>query len=266
MTAQDKINEAAGRAQSRPGDVALAIRAAVPQLARRLPAYLGDVAERYAAIAVGTVMDSPGLRSCTPASIVRGVIRAAEYGLALDGVLGHAYLVPYTVKGVKVAQFQLGYRGLVELMYRTGQWCSVQADVVYEHDALDYSLGTEPFLRHKPALTARGKRIAAYAVAHPTSGGVATFVLLSEEQVLEHRKASKAYAHAPADSIWEKYPDVAWRKSAVRELSKTVAMATDKSGALRRAAVLDQRIDEGDEAVIVDAEAADEPPPAGEKV
>ena len=130
-SSQDKIDSAVGNGNARGADVSLAIKRAVPQVARRLPAFLGDqmaVAERYAAIAVGTIMDSPGLRDCTPASIVRGVIRAAEYGLALDGVLGHAYLVPYAVKGVKTAQFQIGYRGLVELMYRTGMWASIAAD------------------------------------------------------------------------------------------------------------------------------------------
>ena len=263
MTAQDKIDSVASRAGAGRNALALAVRDAVPQIARRLPAFLGQpqaVAERYAAIAVGMLSDNPYLSTCTPASIVRGVIRAAEYGLALDGVLGHAYLVPYNVKGVKVAQFQLGYRGLVELMYRTGQWASISAEVVREGDALSYSLGTNPFLNHVPPLVGRGERIGVYAVAHPTGGGVPTFVLLARDAVETHRAASKAWQNNPKDSIWEKYPDVAWRKSAIRELSKSVSMATERHSLVRQAAVVDERIDAGDP-TIVDAEVDDEPPP-----
>lgn len=261
MSAQEKVNQAVTRMVARSGGLAVAVKDAIPQIERRLPSFLAaGTAERYAAIAVSTVQASPGLAKCTPASIVRGIVRAAEYGLALDGVLGHAYLVPYKIKGVDTAQFQIGYRGLVELMYRTGFWASINANVVREGDFFDYEDGTSPFIKHKRALGGRGKLIATYAVAHPDQGGVPTFKILDEEQVLTHRAASKAYAYKPAESIWEMHPETAWQKSALRELSKSVAMATDKHSIVRRAAVLDEQIDRGD---VVDVDG--EPTPAALK-
>lgn len=282
MTAQDKIDEQAARSSRADTQLATMVKGATPAIARRLPRFLATEgkAEQMAAIALDTVMQSAALRRCSAQSIVRGIMLASEYGLAIDGVQGHAYLVPYKVKGVETAQFQIGYRGLVELMYRTEAWESVNADVVTASDAFDFEQGTTPFLKHKRALERRGApggkseggtRIAAYAIAYPKGGGVPTFVVLSEEDVLEHRRASKAYAYNPGESIWKKYPDVAWCKSALRELSKTVAMATDKSALLRKAAVMDERSEKEPE--IVDAEiVAEEPqppsdePPPGEAI
>lgn len=247
MTAQDKINEVAERAARSSNSLALAIRDAVPQITRRLPAFMPPAtAERYAAIAMSTVQANPGLRQCTQASIVRGVIRASEYGLALDGELGHAYLVPYNERGVMVAKFQFGYRGLIELMYRTGMWVSFAGDVVCEGDLFDYRKGSKPFIDHKPALNGRGEQYATYAMVYPVNGGIPTFELLNEEDVLKHRAASKMFAHNPKASIWTTHPKRAWIKSAVRELSKSVAMATERHDIVYKAVNLDERIDRGE--------------------
>lgn len=250
--AQEKIDEAVQRASKSSDAVGLAVRDCVPQIQRRLPPFLpAGTAERFAAVALSTIQATQALRDCTPKSIVRGVITAAGYGLAVDGVLGHAYLVPYKIRGVPTAQFQIGYRGLVELMLRTGLYTSVHADVVFEADTFDHEWGTSPRLRHVRALKGeRGERFAAYAIVHPTEG-VPTFVVLSEADVLRHRDCSKAYQFKPNESIWKLHPDVAWRKSAVRELSKNVALATDHHKSIRGAAIIDEKIDSGE---VVDVE------------
>lgn len=269
MTAQDKIDEAAARGTSARNKTALAIRDAVPQIGNRLPVYMPrGTAERYAAIAIDTYIGSPSLQRCSPQSIVRGVVLAAEYGLALDGVLGHAYLVPYSIKGVMTAQFQIGYRGLVELMYRTKVVELVNSDVVCENDPLwDWEQGTNAYLRHRPSAD-RGKpegksdggtRLHAYALAKMPGGH--SFVVLNESDVLEHRACSKAYQRNPGESIWKKWPDIAWKKSAVRELSKSVPMATEVFADVRRAATMDEKMERG-EVAIVDAEVVDVPPEA----
>ena len=98
--------------------------------------------------------------------------------------------------------------------------------------------------------------IAVYAVAFPKGGGVPTFALLSEDEVYEHRDSSKAFARNPEQSIWKTHPRIAWKKSAIRELSKSVSMATDHHASLRRAAVMDEQIDKG-EVIDVESEATD---------
>lgn len=258
-TAQEKVDEVTRRAKSSALVLRENFEKALPAIQRRLPQYLPPgSAERFAAIAVGTIQQNEALRRCSTQSLVRGVLQAAEYGLTVDGVLGHAYLVPYKIKGVSTAQFQIGYRGLFELIYRTGLWVSGTANIVCEGDVFDWDEGSQPFLKHKRAFgVGRGDAFAAYAIVHPKGDGPSTFRILDEERILEHRACSKAWAHdqkqGSKNSIWTTHPEIAWQKSAVRELSKHVALATEHHEVIRRAAVLDERIDQGDDSVI-DAE------------
>jgi recombination protein RecT len=254
VTAQDKINEAVGKVHAKSSSISEALTKATDNIERRLPQFLPPgTAQRFVSIALSTVGATSILRECTEASIVRGVMRAAEFGLAIDGVLGHAYLVPYRIKGVQTAQFQIGYRGLVELAYRTGQWQSVSAKVVCENDSFEYAEGTAPKIEHVRKLGDRGNMVAVYAIAWPKEGTVPTFVILDEDDVMVHRKSSKAFARNPKQSIWETHPKVAWRKSAVRELSKELSMTGEHHESIRRAAVLDEQIDSG-ETIDVEAE------------
>lgn len=266
MDAQAKVDQAVAKQRRAGTGLVVAVKEAVPQIQRRLPNFMQSegTASRLAAIALDTVMGSASLRECTAASIVKGIITAAEYGLALDGVMGHAYLVPYNIKGIKTAQFQTGYRGLVELMYRTGFWQSIKACVVRgDDDIFDFREGTTPYIDHKAKLDSDQVMVATYAIAFPKEGSIPTFALLGEKAVLKHRDSSKAFARNPKDSIWTTHPEWAWKKSAVRELSKTVAMATDKHDVVRAAAVLDERIDEGVMVIDAEGEVIDGPPEPG---
>lgn len=69
------------------------------------------------------VYDSPQLQDCTPNSLVACALKAGALNLAIDSNLGHAYIVPYSdrTRG-KIATFQIGWKGLVQLALRTGQY------------------------------------------------------------------------------------------------------------------------------------------------
>ena len=63
-------------------------------------------------------------------------------------------MIPYKNKGQVECQFQFGYKGLLELAYRSGQIQTIQAETVYEADVFEYELGLYPKLIHKPAYSA----------------------------------------------------------------------------------------------------------------
>ena len=69
-------------------------------------------------------------------------MKCAELELFPSNVTGQAYVLPY--KGI--AQFQLGYQGLVTLFYRSGAK-SIRAEIVYENDFFEYENGV---IKHKP--------------------------------------------------------------------------------------------------------------------
>lgn len=81
------------------------------------------------------ISNTPGLVGVDPKSIISGAVVAASMDLAIDPNLGFAYIVPYNDKKKgKVAQFQMGYKGFIQLAMRSGQYKTINATEVYEGD------------------------------------------------------------------------------------------------------------------------------------
>ena len=87
---------------------------------------LGDpnVARAFVADISAVVANNPSIKQCEPSTIITAGLVAASLKLPLAGNLGLAYLVPYKDKktGVMKAQFQVGWKGLVQLSQRSSQF------------------------------------------------------------------------------------------------------------------------------------------------
>lgn len=172
-------------------------------IAKALPSAITP--ERFTRMATTAVTMNPELGECTPSSFIGAMLQAAALGLEPNTPLGQAYLIPYK-RNVKVdgkwikiqeAQFQIGYRGLIELAHRSGDFQSIEAHIVYENDEFDYELGLEPKLKHKPAMKDKGEMVWVYAIYKLKSGGYG-FEVMSKEDVMKHRdKYSKAKDYSP---------------------------------------------------------------------
>ena len=125
------------------------------QIAKALPSVLTP--ERFSRIVMTAVSSTPKLAETTPQSFLGAMMTAAQLGLEPNTPLGQAYLLPYKNKGVLECQFQLGYKGLIDLAYRSGQVSIIQAQAVRENDEFSYEYGLEPKLTHKPAPRDRGE-------------------------------------------------------------------------------------------------------------
>ena len=177
-------------------------------IAKALPGTITP--DRFARMATTAVTLNPELGECTPASFIGAMLQAAALGLEPNTPLGQAYLIPYkrsvkTANGwmkVPEAQFQIGYRGMIELAHRSGDFKSIEAHVVYENDEFEYELGLEPKLKHKPAMKNRGKITWVYAVYKLKSGGYG-FEVMSVEDINEHRQKYSKAAKSPWDTAWE---------------------------------------------------------------
>ena len=201
---------------------------------RALPRHL-DI-DRFMRIAFTTIRQNPKLLECSATSLLAAVMQAAQLGLEPDGILGHAYLVPYrnSKTGSTEAQFQVGYKGLISLARRSGEVRSICAHVVHENDFFDFAYGLHEKLEHKPARSERGKSVAAYAIAHFKDGGYAFEVMFSED-IEKIRAKSKAKDAGP----WVDYTEEMWRKTAVRRLAKYLPLSVE----FQRAAALDEYAD-----------------------
>ena len=190
--------------------------------------------ERFTRIVLSAISVNPKLGSCTPASFLGAMMTSAQLGLEVNTPLGQAYVLPYNNKGVQEAQFQLGYKGLIDLAYRSGEVESIQAHVVYENDDFACEYGLEPKLSHRPADSNRGEPVKVYAVFKTKSGGFG-FEVMSMDDVRRHAaKYSKAYNSA--FSPWKTNFEEMAKKTVLKRVLKYAPLKSD----FVRAAVQDE--------------------------
>lgn len=223
------------------------------QIEKALPSVITP--ERFTRIALTAYSRNEKLQECTAESFLGSMMQAAQLGVEPNTPLGQAYLIPYRNKGVMEVQFQLGYRGMIDLAYRSGEVQNIQAHEVYENDTFEYELGLEPKLRHIPALKDRGNVILYYAVFKLTNGGVGFEVMSKEDVEAFAKKKSKTYGTGP----WQSDFDAMAKKTLVKRLLKFAPLKSD----FVRAVTTDETIKSGisenmadlpDETVTIDAE------------
>lgn len=223
------------------------------QIEKALPSVITP--ERFTRIALTAYSRNEKLQECTAESFLGSMMQAAQLGVEPNTPLGQAYLIPYRNKGVMEVQFQLGYRGMIDLAYRSGEVQNIQAHEVYENDTFEYELGLEPKLRHIPALKDRGEVILYYAVFKLMNGGVGFEVMSKEDVEAFAKKKSKTYGTGP----WQSDFDAMAKKTLVKRLLKFAPLKSD----FVRAVTADETIKSGisenmadlpDETVTIDAE------------
>lgn len=155
------------------------------------------------------LMRDPELINTDPASFIQAALNCAADGLIPDG--RKAAIVRYKSS----AQYVPMYQGLLDVAYRSGNFKSIEAHVVYQGDEFDYEMGDNPFIHHKRSLESSDTVIiGAYAIAKTTNGGVFREVM-GKADLVKVRAVSRA----------TKGPNVDWpgemaRKAPVRRLWK----------------------------------------------
>lgn len=191
------------------------------EIAKALPSVMTP--ERFTRIVLSTLSSNPKLAQCTPNSFLASMMTAAQLGVEPNTPLGQAYLIPYRNHGTMECQFQIGYKGLIDLAYRSGEVTLVQAHEVCENDDFTYSFGLNPDLHHIPATGDRGEVTHYYAVWKGKNGGFG-FEVMSREDVEKHGKRfSKSYN----DSPWQTNFDEMAKKTVLKKALKYAPMKTD---------------------------------------
>jgi len=202
--------------------------------------------QRMARLALVAVQRNPKLAACTPESLIGCVLQSAQLGLEVANGLGHAYLVPFRVKGTPTCTLIIGYQGMLELAHRSGYVAHIYAHTVDKADDFDVSLGTDKYLKHRPARKPSGEMTYVYA-AVTYLNGTKDFVYLSKEDV----DKVKARSRAKNDGPWvTDYEDMA-KKTAVRRLFKMMP----KSAEIARAVAVDEHAENNlDQTQVYDVE------------
>ncbi|MBQ8836432.1 MAG: recombinase RecT [Clostridia bacterium] len=210
------------------------IKAMEGEIKKALPSVITP--ERFTRMVLSAISTNPKLASCTPASFLGAMMSAAQLGLEPNTPLGQAYLIPYKNKGRDEVQFQLGYKGLIDLAYRSGEVELVQAHIVYENDTFECEYGLEPRLVHKPADSDRGEPMRVYAMFKTKSGGYG-FEVMSMDDVRRHaEKYSQAYKSG--FSPWKTNFEEMAKKTVLKRVLKYAPLKSD----FVRAVVQDESI------------------------
>lgn len=179
-----------------------------------------DTALEFLTNVVASVQRVPKLLECTPESLLNSFMTMASLKLMPSAVSGEAYVLPYDnkKKGVVEAQFQLGYQGLVTLLYRAGVK-SIVAEIVRSGDQFRLTNGK---VRHEVDIfsESRGAPVAAYVILTLPSGDTIEKVMTKKEIIEIAERFSKSYG---GFGPWDPKQDPQgwmWRKTVLKQAAK----------------------------------------------
>jgi len=205
---------------------------ALPNYRDRFNEVLGKKANGFMA-AIVAASNMPGLKDAEPRSIIAAAMVSATLDLPVNPTLGFAHLVAYGDRdGNKIAQFQLGSKGYIQLALRAGSYKRMNAGPVNAEVFTGYDGVGEPVLdwsKFDPVKEASG-----YFCAFELSNGFTKVVYWSKAQVEGHAKRfSKAYQKGYKSSPWFSDFDAMATKTVVKNaLSKWGILSVEMQTAL----------------------------------
>lgn len=189
------------------------------------------------------------LKGVEPNSVLRSAMTAATLDLPIDKNLGFAYIVPYNNKktGVKEAQFQLSYKGYIQLAIRSGQYKTINAIEVYEHEiARTNRLTGEVEFNENDSQINRNK-VVGYMAYFKLINGFEKAIYMSKEEMEAHaKKYSQSYSSkkdwAVKSSLWTTdFDSMALKTVLKRLISKYGIMSIEmQTAVLNDQAVIDE--------------------------
>ena len=195
--------------------------------------YRGDKlgALAFKAAAIDYIRHKPKLLECDRMSLLSSLIKVAQFRFMPSGISGEACIIPYG----KEATFQLGYQGLITLMYRSGKVKTITSNIIYKNDDFEYEEGLGAKLIHHPSMFGKpkGEPIGVYTIVQ-MAGGEKTFKVMDKDAVMGIKAISKA--KDKADSPWNSNdPELwMWKKTCLIQHSKMLPKTQDIMKAIEK--------------------------------
>ena len=226
-TARNSLTGANGTAvakkEEKPKTIFDLIQLSKKQFNNALPQHINT--DRFVRIAITTIRLNPKLAKCNPESLIGALMVSAQLGLE-PGTLGQCYLIPFENKkaGTVECQFQIGYKGLIELLRRSGQLSDIYSYTVYENDDFNIEYGLSRTLTHKPNFDERGEIKGFYAVAILKDGAKA-FEYMTKDEVVKHEEKYRKGSYK--NDVWNKNFEEMAQKTVVKKLLKWLPVSVE---------------------------------------
>lgn len=160
-------------------------------------------AQRFIASITSAVAVNPMLQECDPSTILSGALLGESLGLSPSPQLGQYYLVPYwnKKKGCSDAQFQLGYRGLVQLALRSGYYKHLNVLPIKAGELISFNPLTEEIvlnLNTEDELAREASATIGYVATFEYLNGFRKTIYWSKEKMMAHAdRYSQAFSVEP---------------------------------------------------------------------
>lgn len=179
--------------------------------------------------AISTISSSPKLQQATPASVLGGIMLAAQLKLEIGPALGHFYLTPRREKGQDICLPIIGYQGYIELAYRSGRIEKIETFLVRDGDKFDHGANSERgrFFDWNPA---------DYDETRPWIGVVAMAKIKGAGTVWAYLPKDKVLARRPhywdKGTPWQTNEEEMARKTGIRALAPYLPKSTELAKAI----------------------------------
>ena len=199
-----------------------------------------DRATRFIASISSAVATNQALQECDAGTILSGALLGESLNLSPSPQLGQYYLVPFndSKKGYKVAQFQLGYKGYIQLAIRSGQYKKLNVLAIKKGELIKYDPLNEEIevnLIEDEEERENAETIGYYAMFEYTNGFRKSLYWSKSKMEKHALKYSKGYASHKGYTFWEKDFDGMAYKTMLRQLiSKWGIMSIDMQQAVEK--------------------------------
>lgn len=193
----------------------------------------GEKGQQFVTSIISAVSTNPQLAECDNASIVSAALLGQALNLSPSPQLGQYYMVPFNdnKRGCKVAQFQIGYKGYIQLAIRSGQYKKLNVLAIKEgelkkYDPLNEEIEVE--LIENEEEREKATTIGYYAMFEYLNGFRKTIYWSKEKMEAHALKYSMGYRAKKGYTFWEKDFDGMAYKTMLRQLiSKWGIMSVD---------------------------------------
>ncbi|MED4461826.1 recombinase RecT [Metabacillus fastidiosus] len=153
-----------------------------PAVLKRFEEVLGKRATQFTASILSLYNSEKMLQKAEPMSVISSAMIAATLDLPVDKNLGYAWIVPYGGK----AQFQLGYKGYIQLALRSAQYRHINVTAICEGELINWNPLTEEIEIDFEAR--ESDAVIGYAAYFELLNGFRKTIYWTKEQVEKHRK------------------------------------------------------------------------------
>ena len=185
---------------------------------------LGDAArtKRFTAALISAVSTNPQLQECSAVSTISAALLGESLNLSPSQQLGQYYMVPFNDKSKgKVATFQLGYKGMIQLAIRSGQYKKLNVIAVKEGELKGFDPFNEEIevqVIENPDEREKAKTIGYYAMFELVNGFRKSMYWSKAKMESHAEKYSMGYKAHKGYTFWEKYFDGMAYKTMLRQL------------------------------------------------